>query len=515
MMNLERAQAPVAFLPDWLSQHAERRPARLALISEGRAITYAELYAAARFAAARAFAMGVRPGDRVAVICHQGRIHALCLHALMQIRAVMVPLNWRLQPSELAYQVEDCGATFIFCDESAAPFAAQVADLVARDVQRVVFSDDAWDREEAGQPGRQDGNAFAPMDLPLQSVHAIVYTSGTTGRPKGAMITYQNHWYSAMASAIQFGLDPEERWLVPMPLFHVGGMGVLMRSLIYGTTAVVHDRFDAERVDRELASGDITLVSLVPTMLARILKLRDGPYPPRLRAILLGGAGCPRPVLERALQLGLPVTQSYGLTETNTQVATIHLADALRKMGSSGRPLANTRLAVQGPQGPTAEPGVEGEILVQGPTVFAGYYNRKEETERALAEGWLHTGDIGRFDEEGFLYVLDRRADLIVSGGENVYPAEVESQLLALPGVVDAGVVGKPDDEWGQVPVAFVVLEPGTVLTDEMALAMRQALRGRLAHYKVPAEIRQVDALPRTASGKLMRYEMRKWVMQA
>lgn len=509
-MNLERAQAPVAFLPDWLSLHAERRPGRVALRSDHRAITYAELYAAARSMAARAFALGVRPGDRVGVMCHQGLMHALCLHALMLLRAVLVPLNWRLQPSELAYQLEDCGASFVLCDESAAPLASQVAGMVSRSVQTVVLSERAWEAKAS----HAEPASIASVDVSLPSVHAIVYTSGTTGRPKGAMITYQNHWYSAMASALQFGLDPDEHWLVPMPLFHVGGMGVLMRSLIYGTTAVVHDRFDAERVDRALASGEITLVSLVPTMLARILKLRRGPYPPRLRAILLGGAGCPRPVLERALELGLPVAQSYGLTETNTQVATIDLADALRKMGSSGRPLANTRIAVQGPDGPTTAPGVEGEILVQGPTVFAGYYNRKEETERALAGGWLHTGDIGRFDEEGFLYVLDRRADLIVSGGENVYPAEIESQMLALPGVVDAGVVGKPDDEWGQVPVAFVVLEPGKVLTDEMARALREELRGRLAHYKVPAEIRQVDALPRTASGKLMRYEMRKWVMQ-
>ncbi|WP_230088132.1 o-succinylbenzoate--CoA ligase [Alicyclobacillus mali (ex Roth et al. 2021)] len=511
MMNLERAQAPVAFLPDWLSVHAARRPARVALASEERSITYAELDAAARSAAARLFAAGVRPGHRVGVMCHRGLMHALCLHALVLLRAVLVPLNWRLQPGELAYQVEDCEASVLVCDESAAQFASQVAKEVSRPVTVLVLPEEAWDAATASQaPASSPESA----DVSLASVHAIVYTSGTTGRPKGAMITYQNHWYSAMASALQFGLDPDERWLVPMPLFHVGGMGVLMRSLIYGTTAVVHDRFDAERVDRALASGEITLVSLVPTMLARLLKVRQSPYPPRLRAVLLGGAGCPRPVLERALELGLPVAQSYGLTETNTQVATIDVRDALRKKGSSGRPLANTRIAVQGPMGPTTEPGVEGEILVQGPSVFAGYYNRKEETERALAGGWLHTGDIGRFDEEGFLYVLDRRADLIVSGGENVYPAEIESLLLGFPSVVDAGVVGKPDDEWGQVPVAFVVLEPGHVLTDEMGRALREELRGRLAHYKVPAEFVQVDALPRTASGKLMRYELRKWVMQ-
>ena len=456
MMNLERAQAPVAFLPDWLSQQAERRPTRVTLQLDDRAVTYAELYAAARSTAARAFALGVRPGDRVGVICHQGLMHALCLHALMLLRAVIVPLNRRLQPSEMAYQMEDCGARWILCDESAADLAERVAQACAHPVRTMILSARAWQAEDAPP---LSSASLPQADVSLQAVHAIVYTSGTTGRPKGAMITYQNHWYSAMASALQFGLDPDERWLVPMPLFHVGGMGVLMRSLIYGTTAVVHDRFDAEKVDRALASGEITLVSLVPTMLARIVKLRQGPYPTRLRAILLGGAGCPRPVLERALDLGLPVTQSYGLTETNTQVATIQLANALRKMGSSGRPLANTRIAVQGPDGPTTDPGAEGEILVQGPTVFAGYYNRKRGDGRALAGGWLHTGDIGRFDEDGFLYVLDRRADLIVSGGENVYPAEVESQILALPGVIDAGVVGRPDDEWGQVPVAFVVMD--------------------------------------------------------
>ena len=325
--------------------------------------------------------------------------------------------------------------------------------------------------------------------IDLDAIHSIVYTSGTTGRPKGALLTFGNHWWSAVGSALNLGLLPEDRWLAPLPLFHVGGLSILVRSVVYGIPAIVLERFDAAAVNRAIDDERATIVSVVAAMLQRMLAERgDRPYPPWLRCVLLGGGPAPRPLLEECAGRGLPVVQTYGLTEAASQVATLAPEDALRKLGSAGKPLMPTELRIDG-----------GEILVRGPTVSPGYWNHRTERE----DGWLRTGDLGRLDDEGYLYVLDRREDLIVSGGENVYPAEVEAVLLAHPLVEEAAVVGRADQRWGAVPIAFVRAR-GEVSSEELL----SFCRARLAGYKVPGAIRLVDALPRNAAGKLLRREL-------
>ncbi|MCL6592760.1 MAG: o-succinylbenzoate--CoA ligase, partial [Alicyclobacillus sp.] len=314
----------------------------------------------------------------------------------------------------------------------------------------------------------------------------------------------------ALASALQLGVLPSDQWLVPLPLFHVGGMSVLWRSLIYGTTAVAHEGFDSAAVNAALDNGDIHLVSVVPTMLQRMLAERQHPYPSALRCVLLGGSYAPRPLLELCQALRVPVAQTYGLTEAASQVCTLLPADGLRKLGSAGKPLLPTEVRID-VGGREAAPGEVGEIWVRGPTVTPGYWQRPEATAQALADGWLHTGDLGYLDEEGYLFVLDRRADLIVSGGENIYPAEVENALAAHPGVAEAAVVGMPDPEWGQVPVAFVVPAPGWSGSPQEVLSF---LAGRLARYKLPKRILTVPELPRNASGKLLRRALREWLQQ-
>ncbi|GLG00211.1 2-succinylbenzoate--CoA ligase [Alicyclobacillus hesperidum subsp. aegles] len=498
------SQEPVRRLPDWLQAQALRRPLHPAIETANGVLTYEELLYAALSCAASLYDQGLCEGQRAAVLLKDSYAHTIVLHALIQLGAILVPLNWRLSAPELAYQVEDCDAQLLIYD-------AQTRSLAQEVNQSYRFPAGVIEFSELQTKGGRARDVFK-ADIDLTAPHCIVYTSGTTGRPKGAVITYQNHWWSAMGSVLQLGLRLDERWLVPMPLFHVGGMGVLLRSLIYGTTVVAHNGFDVERVDKALAYEGITLVSLVPAMLARLLDKRSDPYPDTLRAVLLGGGPAPKPLLERALALRIPINQSYGLTESNTQVATLMADDALAKVGSSGKPLANVRLAIDSPDGPTTLPRVEGEILVQSPTVIAGYFNQPMATEHAFRDGWLHTGDIGVFDDDGFLYVLDRRTDLIVSGGENVYPAEVESALMRLAGVQDAGVVAQENATWGQVPVAFVVLKDGVVLTDETLAQWRTRLRELLAHYKIPQAFYAVSSLPRNASGKLLRRELREWV---
>jgi O-succinylbenzoic acid--CoA ligase len=318
----------------------------------------------------------------------------------------------------------------------------------------------------------------------MDAVCARVLTSGSSGLPKPVGLTYGNFLWNAVGSGFNIGVDPADRWLCCVPLSHIAGLGIVMRSVIYGTTAVIHDGFDVDRVGEALERDEIAVVSLVATMLTRLLEAGADLSGPR--AILVGGGPVPEGALEAAIAKGATVVQTYGLTETCSQVTTLAPADARRKLGSAGRPLLTTHLRIQ-----------DGEILIQGPTVAPGC---------ADADGWLHTGDLGHIDEEGFLYVKDRIDDLIVSGGENVVPAEVEEVLLRHPEVADAAVIGREDPEWQQAVTAVVVLESGSEVTPD---DLRRHCGESLADFKVPKRVELAAALPRTPSGKLMRRALR------
>ncbi|MDQ0191003.1 o-succinylbenzoate--CoA ligase [Alicyclobacillus cycloheptanicus] len=488
-------------LPDWLSRRAEGNEKTVAIENGPVRLTYGQLWEQATRTAGWLSELGVDRGERVAVLVRQGHLYAVAMHGLMQLGAVLVPINRRLAPPEVAWQLQDAGVRVLLHDGPAADQALAIRDAANELAWRVALHP----LDERPEPSERVARQYVRLD----ETHAIIYTSGTTGHPKGTLITYGNHWWGALASALQLGLHAGDRWLSPMPLFHVGGLAVLMRSLIYGTTAVLHDQFDPALVNEAIDRGDIDLVSLAPAMLQRMLAERDAPYPPRFRCALLGGSAAPRPLLERCLALGVPALQSYGLTEANSQVATLAPADALRKLGSSGRPLLPTEVEIR-VEGRRAKPGEEGEIVVRGPTVTPGYFNRPDATAAAFEDGWFHTGDIGRMDEEGYLYVLDRRSDLIISGAENVYPAEVESVLMSHDAIVEACVVGQPDERWGQVPVAFLVAAADSDRVPDEAL--RTYCRERLAGYKVPVAFHWVDTLPRNASGKLLRKAVREWL---
>ncbi len=342
----------------------------------------------------------------------------------------------------------------------------------------------AVDLSDAGQLTQTEADLPLLGEHDMDDVHCRILTSGSTGAAHAVGLTYGNHLWSAVGSGFNIGVQPDDRWLCCLPLSHVSGLGIAMRSVIYGTTAVLHDGFDVERVATALAEDGITVVSLVTTMLTRLLEAGADLSAPR--AILVGGGPVPEEPLEEAIGRGATVVQTYGLTETASQVTTLAPADAQRKLGSAGRPLLTTHLRI-----------LDGEILVQGPTVAPG---------RADADGWLHTGDLGRIDEEGFLYVEDRIDDLIVSGGENIVPAEVEQVLLRHPEVSDAAVIGREDPEWQQAVTAVVVLEDGSEATPD---ELRRHCASSLADFKVPKRVELAAALPRTPSGKLMRRALR------
>jgi len=439
-------------LDDWLAQRSQSCPERIALVADGSEVTYAELEAEATWVARRLIAHGVRRGSTVAMTMLPRREQVVMVHALMKVGAILLPLGPRLSAEERA---------------------AVIAN-----------EEPAVDLDDAGELTQTEA------DLPLLGEHDMddiashVMTSGSTGAPEPIGLTYGNFLWSAVASAFNIGVEPEDRWLCCLPLSHISGLGIVMRSVIYGTTAVVHDGFDVDRVAESLERDRITVVSLVATMLTRLLDAGADLSGPR--ALLIGGGPVPEDPLEEALGRGATVVQTYGLTETCSQVTTLAPADARRKLGSAGRPLLTTHLRIQ-----------DGEILVQGPTVAPG---------RADADGWLHTGDLGRIDEEGFLYVEDRMDDLIVTGGENVVPAEVEKVLLRHPEVADAAVVGREDPEWQQAVTAIVVLQDGSEVSPD---ELRRHCAESLAGYKVPKRVELAAALPRTPSGKLMRRALR------
>jgi len=439
-------------LDDWLSQRSQSCPDRTALVADGAEMTYAELEAEATWVARRLAAHGVRRGSTAALTMHPRREQVVLLHALLKVGAALLPLGPRLTSEERA--------------------------AIVSAVDPIVDLDD---------PGQL---TQTEADMPLLGEHDMdaiccrVLTSGSTGTPRPVPLTYGNFLWNAVGSGFNLGVLPEDRWLCCVPLSHIAGLGIVMRSVIYGTTAVIHDGFDVDRVGEALEGDGITLVSLVTTMLARLLEAGvdlSGP-----RAILVGGGPVPEEPLEEAIAKGATVVQTYGLTETCSQVTTLAPADAKRKLGSAGRPLLTTHLRIR-----------EGEILIQGPTVAPG---------SADADGWLHTGDLGHIDEEGFLYVRDRIDDMIVSGGENVIPAEVEEVLLRHPAVAEAAVIGREDPEWQQAVTAVVVLQNGSSATAD---ELRRHCAETLAGFKVPKRVELASALPRTPSGKLMRRALR------
>lgn len=446
----------------WLARAAAGSPETVALEDWERSCTYAELHGLALVGAAALAERGVGPGQNVAIALGPGIDFAVALHSCWLAGASVVPVDVRLSGAERAAICEG---------------AALVIDEPLPAVEPGLGKHDRPDR-----PARHD----------LDAVAAVIHTSGTTSQPKRVELTFGNLLWSAQGSAVALGADPGERWLCTLPVCHVGGLSILVRSVIFATTAVVHERFDTQRALHALMEQEITLVSVVATTLGRLLDAGLA-RPPRLRCALAGGGPVPEALLERAADAGVPVCQTYGLTEACSQVSTAPPA-TLASAGpagaaaiGAGRPLFCTRVRIAD----------DGEVLVAGPTVAPG----------ALADdGWLHTGDLGRLDSEGNLHLIGRKADTIISGGENVAPAEVEAVLEAHPQVAEAAVVGRSDPRWGEAVTAIVVPREGAQPDPQ---SLREHCAQRLAAYKVPKQVVLIAGpLPRTRSGKLLRRQL-------
>ncbi len=472
----------------WLTRAASAHPARIALETPDGSCSYAELHAAALLGAGELRARGAHTGERVAIALPPGLAFAQALHACLLLGAVAVPVDLRLAPAERA---RIAGGATVLVEESlpAPPSTGAGGPVLARNDVRdggpLPAPGDPVDEEtREGAEEARDGSEVVRHDL--DAVAAVIHTSGTTSAPRPVELTYGNFLWSALGSAVALGLDPRERWLCTLPVSHVGGLSILVRSTIYATTAIVHERFHTDRVLDALHARDITLVSLVATTLARLLDAGLA-RPPALRCALTGGGPVPEALLTRARDAGVPVSLTYGLTEACSQVTTTPVAMTGRRGATAGPPLFCTRVRIAG----------DGEILIAGPTVASAGADR---------DGWLHTGDLGTLDEQNRLTVTGRKADTIVSGGENVAPAEVEAVLEAHPDVLEAAVLGRPDKRWGEAVTAIVLARPGRTLDGD---ALRAHCARLLASYKVPKHVTLTsEPLPRTPSGKLLRREL-------
>ena len=476
---------------DWLATRARTTPGATAVITHESQWTYGELDLLVQQFASQ-LRLYTKNGGRIAALLANNIDYVCLIHAAARAGAVLVPLNTRLSVGEIEWQLQSARCELLVFDQTTA--------VKAGDIQVSGLKMIATASLSAGHLSDKDDSTTAPT---MECDQAIIFTSGTTGKPKGARLTFANHFYSATASAWRLGVLPHDRWLCCLPLYHVGGMAILLRSCLYGTAVELHDGFNVSAVSESLDSSRVTIISLVPTMLHRLLRFREGrAWPESLRHVLLGGAAAPQEIIAAGRDLGIPISATYGLTEASSQVATTVHEDMYQKPGSVGKPLLFTQVAILDNAGRKTPPMTAGEIIVSGPTVMAGYDGDAESTSEVLKEGWLHTGDVGYLDEDGDLWVVQRQNDIIISGGENVYPAEVETVLQTHPAVAGACVVGIADEEWGQrVAAAIVLAEPEEVTAE----ALLDYCRQRLAGYKLPRRVVFLNDLPQTASGKIKR----------
>ena len=477
-----------------------------------RRIGFRELNARCNRVAHALRAGGVRHGDRVALLLMNGAEFVESFFAVAKVGAVNVPLNWRLVADELEFILKDSGATVLLYAENFAPAAA---DLQGRGDKTDVRT---WVQVGgAAAPFAQDYAAWMgamPGDEPEQAGSAddllfIMYTSGTTGLPKGVMHSHHTVLWSALNVTATADFHYKDRYLTALPLFHVGALMPTLCCVYVGVTQVILKAFDPKAAWDLIRDEKISTTLLVPAM----LQVMQTTYDPKmhdartLRWVLCGAAPVPVTLIEAYARLGVEVHQLYGLTESCGPGCLIMGEDALERAGSTGRAYFYTELRVVRPDDRACAPGEPGEIVLRGPHNMLGYWKRPEATAQALRDGWLHTGDVGTMDAEGFVTIRDRMKDMLISGGENVFPAEVENLLLGHPSVADAAVIGLPSPKWGEVPLAVLVRRKEAALTETELLDW---CRGRLAAYKLPKIAVFVAEIPRNPSGKILKRVLRE-----
>ena len=495
-----------------LEHHVARTPAKPLCVFGDDVVTYEAMATRSAALAAGLQGRGVGAGDVVGLLSYNCAEFLETIFAANYLGAVAMPINWRLAAPEVRYILDHSEARALVCDESLVELANEATTGMEATLVRACVSG----------PGREGWTLLADLrapDVPPRAradgddVHRLMYTSGTTGRPKGVMITHANLAWKNLAHLVEFGITSADVGLACGPLYHVGALDLTTTTLIAaGATIIIHRAFEAADVVDEIERSRVTTVWLAPAMVNAIMALaRRRPARPLVGAIAHRGRGEDADPPHRAAAEGHSPRRGsptpYGLTETVSGDTFLDRESTVTKLGSVGRPCLYLELDIWDEHGTSLPAGERGEIVLRGPKVFKGYWRDPAATDVAFAGGWFHTGDIGLKDDDGYLYIVDRLKDMIVSGGENIAGSEVERVLYEHDAVLEAAVVGRPDDRWGEVPVAFVVLRPdATATSDELV----EHCRVQLARFKVPKDIQFLDALPRNPSGKVLKRELRQ-----
>jgi fatty-acyl-CoA synthase len=493
-------------------RHAHEKPDALFLRFEGKSITWSQLHERVRAVAAAMARRGVGPGQRVAIMMTNRPEFLETIFAANALGAIAVPINFRLTPAEAAFILADSGAGLLVADETTGPAAASARAMCAHEIGFVSLGDtEGADPYFPASPGP---DVLPAVDVPEDSPALIMYTSGTTGRPKGAVLSHQNLQCQALTVIRAFRLsDENEVSLCAAPLFHIASLGAVAPLVLIGGTTVLMPSggFNAAAALHLMEAERVTMVFLVPAQWQ--LVCADPSLPGRDLSALKTTSWGAAPATTALLTLMAEVFPQainvavFGQTEMSAVTCALSGADTLRKIGSVGKPVATVSARIVDDDMKDVPPGEVGEIVYRGPTTISGYWQNLEATAEAFRGGWFHSGDLVRADEEGFLYVVDRKKDMIITGGENVYCVEVENALAFHPALAELAIIGAPDERWGETPVAIAALLPGASLTlDEL----REWGTGRLARYKLPTVLHVVPGLPRNASGKVMKNALRQ-----
>lgn len=493
---------------DMMRNRAYLSPDLEAFVGEGYRYTFREANLMVNQMAHYMKSLPVYPGDRIAILCKNNYQFLIAMLAAAKIGAITVPLNWRLHPSELVYILNDCGAVLLLYDD----VFSEAAEAVRTHTRLRYFiraggtgQDIEFNQALAGQPTDEPGLVSGDDDVAV-----IMYTSGTTGKPKGAMLTHNNLFFVTAGHCHTINWKYRDRFLSVAPLFHIGGLAPMITNIHCGTTCVFMPDFDPVKVWKTVVEERITHMMTVPVMLLAMLRVPGIAEMDlsSLEHIVCGGSIVPEIIFTEYKKYNIEVENVLGVTEYAGALTFWTHDMGWDKRTSVGKAVFHGEIKIVDPETRRElPPGQIGEIAVAGPQLFKGYWNNPEATQKVVADGWYFTGDLGMKDEDGFIYVVDRLKDMIISGGENIYPAEIEAVISRLPGVVEVGVVGKPDEKWGEVPVAFVVKAPGAELTEADII---KACTDNLARFKCVKEVIFTGPLPRNGVGKLLKDQLRQ-----
>ncbi|NYV68112.1 o-succinylbenzoate--CoA ligase [Bacillus sp. Gen3] len=483
----------------WIEKWAFTHPDRTAVITDNEKVSYKQLDRMIVSAARRIQEkLQGRKGERIAILSHNRLEYIVLLFAIAKAECVAVPLNIRLSAKELIFQLNDSGSRILYAEKDNAKFAASLVEQ--SELEHLDFMEDVCEDTQTSFAFEQSIDEEAP--------YIICYTSGTTGKPKGAVLTQSNIFWNAVNNKLAIDLTSEDRCIVLLPLFHIGGIGLFaFPALFSGGTIVIPGKFDPEKTLAMIEKYQVTVVMGVPTIHQALLTSPSFATTDlsTVRWFYNGGAPCPRELIDAYFDRGFLFGQGFGMTETSPTLFMLSKEDAPRKRGSIGKPVLFSEYKLLDSEGKEVEKGAVGELAVRGPNIMKEYWNRADATKDALKDGWLLTGDLAKTDDEGFLFIVGRKKEMIISGGENIYPLEVEQVISQMEGIAEVAVVGNADPLWGEVPAAFIVKENGSALTEEEVI---QYCQGNLAKYKIPKKVTFLKEMPKNATGKIQKTKL-------